>query len=267
MRAWSAAARYEWIMQIRRTGTWFTSLLASGLAVMVSGFASAFREADPKVATIRMALACGVALPIGFAFLVSDRAVRDRRLHVADLLDTTGSPGLGRLLGKYTGGCAGAAAPIAVLYLSGTAGYAAGHRAPAAVLWGLAVFATVLLPGLVMIGAVALCVPLVVPPAIFRIAVVGFWVWSSWLVPPAAVFGLGETVLSPTGGYALQVLFHYRGSHAGAPVWAGPVPGAPLNVLRPTPDLATAALSILLMAGIAAATLAVTHLLRDRRAR
>ena len=267
LRTWSVAARYEWIMQVRRPGMWLTSVLLIGLTFIVSGFGQAFRDSDPKVATVRMALACSVSLPIGFAFLVSDRAIRDHRLHLADLLDSTGSPGLGRLLGKYTGGCGGAAVPIALVYLGGAVAYAVGHRAPSTVLWGLAVFATVLLPGLVMIGAVALCVPLVVPPAIFRILVVGFWLWSSWLVPPRSVFGLGETVLSPTGGYAIQVLFRYHGTHGGAPVWAGPVPGAPLNVLRPAPNLATTALSILLMVGIAAATLTVTHLLRDRRAR
>lgn len=267
MSAWRAATRYECIMQLRRPGMWLTSVLMIGLSLVVSGFGQAFRDPDPKVATVRMALSCGIALPIGFAILVSDRAIRDQRLHLADLLDSTGSAGPGRLLGKYTGGCAGAAVPIVALYLGGAACYAGWHRAPSTVLWGLAVFATVLLPGLVMIGAVAVCVPLVVPPTIFRIAVVGFWLWSSWLVPPKSVFGLGETVLSPTGGYALAALFHYRGSHAGAPGWAGPVPGAPLNVLRPAPSIATATLSILLMLAIAAATLAVTQLLRDRRAR
>jgi ABC-2 type transport system permease protein len=258
MNGFTAAARYEWTMQIRRSGLWITSTLLTAFTFVVGGFQHAFDTKDPTVATVRMALACVVALPIGFAFIVSDRAVRDRQLHLDELLDATPAGGFARLLGKYAGSCAAAAGPIAALFLGGALWYAVTHRSPSTLLWGLAVFATVILPGLAMIGAVAVCAPLAVPPAVVRILIVGFWLWSSWLVPPKAVYGLGETVLSPSGGYPIQVFFHYRGTHAAAPAWAGPVPGAALNWLRPAPTPATAVLSIACLLAVAFTVLVIT---------
>lgn len=267
MTAWAAAVRYEWCMQLRRPAMWLVALLLIMLTVILGGVGHALAGADPRIAAVQLALQCVVELPIGVAFAMSDRALRDRQLHLRDQLDATPGGAFARLAGKYVGGVAAATVPLAAFYLGTGAAWAAGHRSPAGLSWWAAGFAAVILPGTLMIGAVSLCLPLIVPQAVFRTVVVGFWLWAGWLLPPRSVAGLGETVLSPAGGYPIAVFFHYRGAHAGAPAWAGPVPGAPLNWLRPEPSPATATLQIGCLLAIALITLAVTHLARTRPAR
>jgi hypothetical protein len=92
--------------------------------------------------------------------------------------------------------------------------------------------------------------------------------WSSYLVPPKLVPTLTQTVIYPMGGYPIQVFFGYRGGHAsGGSDWAGPVPGALFNALRPAPTVATAWLSIAVIVGLAALTLSAAHLVCERRTR
>ncbi|WP_030442344.1 hypothetical protein [Actinoplanes subtropicus] len=267
MTAFLAATRYELRMQLRRPALWVTYALLLVVLAAFSGLLSIWHETDPKIAMVRTAISEEIPLPVGFAFLLADRMVRDVRLDVADLLDAAPASGLGRLLGKYTGSGLATAAPIAAIYFGYAISYAVAHRSAAALVWAPAVFATVLAPGLAVAGALAVCLPSVVPPPVFRTLFVGFWVWSSWLIPATAVPTLAQTVLSPTNGYPLEVFFGYHGSHGGTDLWAGPAPGATLNALRPAPEVATAGLSMALLLASAAAVLALTHVLRTRPAR
>jgi hypothetical protein len=70
-------------------------------------------------------------------------------------------------------------------------------------------------------------------------------------------------------GYPIQVFFGYHGGHAGSggpSDWAGPVPGAVFNVVRPTPNQATAWLSIGILLGLSVLCLSFAQLARERRA-
>jgi ABC-2 type transport system permease protein len=223
----------------------------------------------PRTAMVRAIIACDVPLPIGYAFLLADRLVRDHRLAVADLLDSTPSSRPGRLIGKYLGCAAGAAIPIAIVYFGFAVVFSLRHGSPAALAWALAMFASITGPALLFVGAVSLSCPLVMPAAVFRIGFVGYWVWSSYLVPPRWVPTLTQTVVYPMGGYPIQVFFGYRGGHGGGQSggpggndWAGPVPGALFNLLRPAPSTATAGLSIGLLLALAGSCLTCAHLLR-----
>jgi len=71
---------------------------------------------------------------------------------------------------------------------------------------------------------------------------------------------LAATVLSLTMDYPLKVFF---GSDNAT---AGPFPGAALNVLRPTPTIATAVLSLALIFGLTALILAAARALDTRAA-
>jgi hypothetical protein len=213
----------------------------------------------------RVAVTCVIVPPVVYAFLVSDRASRDTVLHVGEVLDAGPAGGGARFAGKYAGSCLAAAAPIGLLYLGGAIAYAAVRGAPAALLWALLGAATVLVPGLAMLGAVALCLPLVLPVTLSRVLLVGLWLWLGWLLPPKAVPGPAESVLSATGGYAIDVFLGYHGPHGGVVGFAGPVPGAAWNAIRPAPSPATAALQIALMLAVAAAVLTAVALRRRNR--
>jgi hypothetical protein len=156
-------------------------------------------------------------------------------------------PSLARLVGKYLGVCAGIATPLAIAYLGFAAvfGVAAGlYTAP---LWALAVFAVVVLPAVLFVGALALAVPLLMPAWVFRVLFVAYWFWGNG-IDPTAMPTLAQTVVTPIGDYPLGALFGYRGDDGTV---AGPEPGAALNFLRPEATPATAWLSVAILLAIA----------------
>jgi hypothetical protein len=264
----TAALHYELRMQLRRPALWSVSAVTLVLLWLTANQAlPILLHQDARTAMVRAVILCDVPLPIGYAFLLADRLVRDEQLGVAALLDATPSSRAGRLLGKYFGCVTATALPIADVYFGFAAFYAARNSAPAALGWALAMFAAIAVPALLFAGALALSCPLVMPASVFRILFVGYWVWSSYLIPPKLVPTLAQTIIYPMGGYPIQVFFHYHGSHAASDDWAGPVPGALFNMLRPTPNATTAWLSIATLLAIAALSLSAAHLVRERQTR
>ena len=53
-----------------------------------------------------------------FGIVLADRLVRDRKLGVAELLDSTPADPGPRLVGKYLGVCAATAVPLELLYVA-----------------------------------------------------------------------------------------------------------------------------------------------------
>lgn len=262
-----AVARYESRMHLRKRSIWITTGLTVLLMVLLSGgtVSGFFDGPDPEAVMVFTAFQVNLLLPVGYGCLLADRLIRDDRLHVAPILDATpAQPGI-RLLGKYLGVCAAGAAPIAVVYFGGATAYAVRGGEPAALAWALAAFVTVIVPGLLFVGAWALAVPLVMPAPLFRVLFVGYWFWGN-VIDPSLLPTLGRTLVYPIGGYPIEALFDYHGPN-GNITWAGPVPDATLNVLRPEPTAAIAWLSIGVLLALAAAVLYAAHALRARTAR
>ncbi|HEY2670636.1 MAG TPA: hypothetical protein VGJ07_09705 [Rugosimonospora sp.] len=266
----TATLRYELRMQLRRPAMWAVTAVTLVLLWLLIGPELPMLLREPaRIAMIRTIIFCDVPLPIGFAFLIADRLVRDGRTGVAAILDATPTAGWRRLIGKYLGCVTATGLPIVAVYFGIAVAYAARNSAPQALLWTLAMFGAITLPALLFVGALALSVPLAAPPAVFRVLFVGYWIWTSYLVPPRLVPTLSQTVVDPVGGYPIQVFFGYHGGHAGSggpSDWAGPVPGAVFNVVRPTPNQATAWLSIGILLGLSVLCLSFAQLARERRA-
>jgi hypothetical protein len=265
----TATLRYELRMQLRRGATWtVTGVMLLLLWLFVHTRLSVFLAEPPRVAMTRATIALDVPLPVGYAFLLADRLVRDEWLGMSALLHTTPSARWKRLLGKYFGAAAVTALPIAAVYFGFAGWYAVRNSAPHALLWALAAFGSITLPALLFVGALALCCPLLMPTTVFRVLFVAYWIWTSYLIPPRLVPTLTATVIYPMGGYPIQVFFGYHNGHAGGEAdWAGPVPGALFNVLRPAPNQATAWLSIAILLALTALCLAAAHLIDERRHR
>ena len=267
----AASLRYEFRMQIRKRSVWIVPGLIVLLFLLIGGsllrdlFDPAERPADPRTAVAGLAVQVHGLLSIGFGCLLADRLIRDDRLRVAPILDATPARPAARLVGKYLGAGAATAIPILVVYLGLAVAYAVHAGAPAALGWALAACGAVFLPGLLFVAAFALAVPLVMPAPLFRVIFVGYWLWGN-VVPPDLMPTLARTLIHPLGGYPLAALLGFHGID-GEEVWAGPLPGATLNFLRPDPNPATAWLSIGLLLALAAAALAGGHALRARRAR
>jgi len=264
-----ASLRYEFRMQVRKRSVWIVPALTLVLFVLIGG--SLLRDlfdpdeaaAQAKTAVAGLAVQLDGLLSIGFGCLLADRLVRDDRLRVAPILDATPAHRAARFLGKFLGAGAATAVPILVAYLGFTIAYAVHAGAPEALGWALVAVGVVFLPGLLFVAAIALVLPLLMPAPLFRVLFVGYWLWGN--ASPAMMPTVARTLVDPLGGYPLAVLLGFHGID-GETVWAGPVQGAELNFLRPTPTPATAWLSIAVLLALAAAVLIGGHLLRARKA-
>jgi ABC-2 type transport system permease protein len=264
-----AALRYEFRMQVRKRTVWLVPGLTMVLMVLVS---SVLRDLfDPvegrrvaKDAMVGLGIQLNVLLPIGYGCLLADRLIRDDRLRVAPILDATPAPHGPRLLGKYLGTAAATALPIAAIYAALAVAYAVHRSSLAALGWAPLTFALVMVPGLLLVAAVALTVPLTMPAPLFRVLLVGYWIWGN-LIPPDLVPTLAQSVIQPIGGYAINALLGFRGPDGDATL-SGPEPDATLNFLRPEPTVATGWLSIAILLALAGAALAWGQALRTRRA-
>jgi ABC-2 type transport system permease protein len=269
--AFRTSLRYEFRMQIRKRSVWIVPALTVVLFLLIGGsllrdlFDPAERPPEARTAVVGLAVQIHGLLSIGFGCLLADRLIRDDRLRVAPILDATPSRPAARLLGKYLGAAAATAVPILVAYFGFTVAYALNTGAPEALAWALAAVGLVFLPGLLFVAAFALAVPLVMPAPLFRVIFVGYWLWGN-IVTPDMMPTLARTLVHPLGGYPLAALLDFHGID-GEDSWAGPVPGATLNFLRPDPTPATAWLSIGVLLVLAAAALASVHALRPRPAR
>ncbi|MEO3772739.1 hypothetical protein [Micromonospora sp. B9E7] len=271
MTTFVASLRYEFRMQVRKPTVWIVPALTLVLFVLIGGsllrdlFDPGERSVDPRTAVVGLAVQLHALLSIGFGCLLADRLIRDDRLRVASILDATPASPRARLLGKYVGAGAATAIPVAVAYFGLAAAYAVDTGEPRALGWALAIFGAVFIPGLLFVAAFALAAPLVMPAPLFRVLFVGYWLWGN-VVSPDMMPTLARTLVHPLGGYPLAALFDFHGID-GQDTWAGPIPGATLNALRPDPTPALAWLSIALLSIIAAAVLAGGHALRARRVR
>ncbi|MCG5221049.1 hypothetical protein [Streptosporangium sp. KLBMP 9127] len=254
----TATLRYEFLMQIRRPSLWIVYGLVFAVLVATLPYLTldlGFRDADlVKAAMTTAAKLIMTLLPIVYGCMVADRLVRDRRLGVDAVLDSTPAGRTGRLIGKYVGVCAATAVPLALVYFGRAVVYTVTEGKPAALGWSAVVFLTSMLPGLIYLGALALIGPLLVPPMLFRVLFVIYWFWGN-LIPATMMPTLSRTIFSATGDYASYGFFLqerlalYEGE-----------PEAALDFLRPAFSPAVAWLWMGVMVALAVALLSAARL-------
>jgi ABC-type transport system involved in multi-copper enzyme maturation permease subunit len=257
--------RYELRMMLRKRSMWVIMALVVALigASSFDQIGDLLREHDARNVLATAVVLVNIFLPVAYGCLLADRLIRDRRLGVEPILDATPVSPTRRLVGKYLGVCAAVATPVAVVYFGFALVYAVTAGGPIALAWAVAAFAAVALPAVLVVGAAALAIPLVVPAPLFRVLFVGYWFWGN-AISPTVVPTLAQTVIAPIGDYPLRAMFGF--SDAGNEL-GGPVPGAALNFLRPEATVATACLSIVILLVLAALFLAGAQTLRVRSTR
>jgi ABC-2 type transport system permease protein len=152
-------------MQLRKPAIWITSAIPFGLfavlAVMgTQNLERLTQDTNPKTWMVESLGWFTPLLAMVFGIVLADRLVRDRKLGVAPLLDVTPTNRSARLIGKYFGACVATAVPPALIYLIVGLAFAIWRDRPAALLWGAATFALVVLPLLLLTGALAFLGPL-----------------------------------------------------------------------------------------------------------
>ncbi|MEV8632530.1 hypothetical protein AB0395_12810 [Streptosporangium sp. NPDC051023] len=267
-----ATLRHEFGMQIRRPVLWIVYGLAFTLLVVNPQLGYLLPDVgsfphDTTAALLAMGDIINAMMPMVYGCLLADRLVRDRRLGVTEVLNTTPAGRTGRLLGKYLGACAATATPIALMYFGRVLVYAIIGGRPGALPLSMAVFAATSLPGLLFTGALALAGPLLMPVQPFRVLFVGYWCWSS-LISPDMMPTVAYSILSPGARYARFALFGVRfppGVQAPSDYEPyRPTSGAAFDALRP---VGTPAVAFLWMGVMVALTAAVLLLIRLHTAR
>ncbi|MEV4243962.1 hypothetical protein AB0J63_11180 [Streptosporangium canum] len=268
-----ATFRYEFRMQIRRPVLWIVYGLT--FAATVAAFGHTYLDLNlggdegraPRPAMIVSAVLLTSLLPIVYGCLLADRLVRDRRLGMTDVLDTTPAGRTGLLVGKYLGVCAATAVPLVLAYLGRAVAYAVTEGEPAALGWAAVILVTTVAPALFFVGALALAGPLLMPTLLFRVLFVVYWFWGN-LIPATMMPTLSHTILAPRNQYVAYGILGYGDDQTYPPnvilppegIVYGPWPGAALNFLRPEASPAVALLWIGVMIALAAAVLLLARL-------
>ncbi len=212
--------RHELGMALRRRGAWvaYGSLLAfytvllfapPPLGERVQGEVIAVSEVWSVAGRFMAAL--NVFLPVAVGLLSADRVVRDSRLGVRELQQSTPLATTTYVLAKYAGALAAALLPVLVwATLVALTMTALGH-APAGLLAAIPVaFLAITVPAFAFVVAFSLACPLVMPLAVYQILFTGYWFWANF-VPPQLFPTLNGTLLTPSGVFALHGFF---GGHA-----------------------------------------------------
>lgn len=245
-----AAARYEYLMQVHRPAVW---LVVIGLIALRCSrpFPPDFTSTtDHATLVADWAINFTMLTPIGVGAVLADRAQREARLELNDLLTSTPT-GIGpRLWGKAIGAGAATITPVALCWAA-LLGYLAAGRGAGVVPVGLEVFAAVILPGLVFISACSVTIPFLTGPSLYRLGLFGYWIWGNMVGPRYGIPTPAGTPFEAIGEYPSGAWFHgvmfdatERGVHA---------------------TTADAALSIAFLLLAALAGLATTHFVLSRR--
>ncbi|MGW0591556.1 hypothetical protein [Streptosporangium sp. NPDC002607] len=268
-----ATFRYEFRMQIRRPVLWIVYGLtfAALVAIQPKTYATlnlgGGEGTVPQTAMVASATLLMSLLPIVYGCLLADRLVRDRRLGVAGILDTTPTGRTTRLIGKYLGTCAATVIPLALAYFGRAVAYAITEGEPSALGWAVAVFVAAIVPGLLFVGALALAGPLLMPPMLFQVLFVVYWFWGN-LIPPSMMPTVSHSILSPNSQYVAYGLLGYHSPELPPNVIRspegevyGPWPGgAALDFLRPVATESVAFLWIGVMIVLALSVLSLARL-------
>ncbi len=207
------ATRYEFRMQVRRRGLWVTLALLGGLVLTDLLTGQNFTR-DMSVAFVagNWAMVVNAILCLGVGILLADRLTRDRRINVVELFGTLPAPGGGRLCGKFLGATLATAVPVALVYGAGLVAVTLRWGDPRAIPLGLAAFATVILPGLLFVGALSVSGPAFVWGPLYQFLFVFYWFWGNLLAPnmlgPRSQLPTpSATWITPLGGNAAGGFF------------------------------------------------------------
>ena len=236
-------ARYEYRMANRRWGVWVAYGLV-GIFYLVSSIS--FPEDEMPTVTRELlwqtagntAFMLNIFLPVVAGILASDRMVRDRKLDVRELQESTTLSRWGYLLGKFGAITASVLTPVLLLEMLIAVLLAAAGMPITIIPLTLLAFLGINLPAYAFLTVFSLACPLIMPLRVYQVLYTGYWFWGNFLNPDV-VPNLSRTLLTPSGKYVNAAFF------------GGQIGGAS------TPT--TAILNLLVLAGCILAALVVTE--------
>ncbi|GHO88331.1 ABC transporter permease [Dictyobacter formicarum] len=207
------AFKYEFRMQIRRPWLWITmgfiQLIILGFMFRTPGvipMIQHLKDAPLVATTAYWTNIVNYLLPVAVAILIADRLPRDKRTHVQEILTTLPGSSAARLWGKYLGSTLATLLPILIFYTLGILVIFVQTLNAYVFLLAIATFVTIILPGMLLVGAVAIATPALIWVPLFQFLFVGYWFWGN-LYKPHGIPTLSDTILTPAGGYMSRGFF------------------------------------------------------------
>lgn len=205
------AARYEFLMQVRRISLWVGMLLLCALVFRHFDFfylgGASSRMTDARASVLSWASIIVLFYPIAAGLLLADRFSRDGKTHVDELLDTAPGGLLARIIGKYLGSALATMLPIVLIYLIGVTLIVVHWHDPSAIPLALAVFALTTAVAVLFVGAFSIACTTVLWPVLYQFLFVGYWFWGNLLNPKLGIPTLNGTLLTPSGRFIVAGFF------------------------------------------------------------
>lgn len=245
-----AAARYEYLMQVRRPAVWVVVIGLIALRCASPWPVDLGSITDHTKLVGEWTYDFTMLGPIGVGAVLADRIRRENRLELTDLLTSTPT-GIGpRLWGKAIGAGAATITPLALCWTA-LLGYLTAQHGAGVVPVGIAAFAVIILPGLIFVSGFSLTVPLLIGAPLYRLGLVGYWFWGNMVGPDHGIPTPAGTPFEAVGEYPAGAWFH-------SVTWIARERG-----VGTTGADAVISIAFLLLAALAA--LATTHYVLNRR--
>ncbi|MFI6999207.1 hypothetical protein [Nocardia sp. NPDC050175] len=199
--ALAATIHYEALLTTRQRVLWLSLLPLCALIMLLVEFPHGHNRTDDIAAIGDTALLINFLGSIGIAIALADRLAVQCRPGVRELFGATPAGRHMRSAGILLGPWLIVSAPTSLvlmvmgLWLSVTG---SSVRPLAAAAIGLT---TIVLPGSLLLTALANLMSLLLPGAVARVLIVPFWYWATALTPLIPVPTVARTVLSPLGDY------------------------------------------------------------------
>jgi ABC-2 type transport system permease protein len=180
---------YEFRMGIRRKGVWlaygtifvfyFFAIITTGRFLITTGMTIANMWAVSAL----LAFIYNLFIPVVGGIAAGDRLIRDRNLHMEELLRSTGLRLRDYLVGKYFGALAAISLPVFMGILALRI-YSLFLGAPLVTI-GMTIvsFLVINLPAYAFITSFSLACPLVIPTRVYQVLFTGYWFWGNFLYP------------------------------------------------------------------------------------
>lgn len=205
MKLFLGVCRYEYWMSIKRVGLILTVIAISGMFLL--GIIQGGDNLDYNWETAAsIVFSQSLFFPVVAGIFAADRAKRDQKLGVMELLRVTELRRGTYILGKYVGvalsmltlslGISLVLGLIAFAY-GGTIGFILKCLVATVVLQG---------PSIFFVTAFSLACPLIMPVRVYQILFTGYWFWGNYLNPEAFP-SISHTLLNASGRYAWQGIF------------------------------------------------------------
>lgn len=210
MKAFAGVFRYEYSMSIRRWSLWLTFgiltfLFLSPLLMPPDLAGQIPAENEVLLFAATNSFMFNLFMPVVGGILAADRLVRDQKLGVSELLNSTALNRGTYLVAKYLGTLFSITTPVLLCSLLLGASIVA-RGGPLSILPAMVLaFLCINLPAYVFVVAFSLACPLVMPVRVYQVLFTGYWFWGNYLSPEFFPT-LNGTYLTPSGHFALHGL-------------------------------------------------------------